>query len=156
MSTNNFGIIVTEQLKKSYDRCPHQSPDTIREEDISNNDLLIKIENIDHEKRKVVQDFIQCLVTLHADVRKENDIVLINRKCQKIFCSYKQDDLDNVDGILDEIKKAKNYLISLIKEPAANEDVKRIGKELFKLICQIVKDSIENKLDFENVITNLI
>ena len=61
-----------------------------------------------------------------------------------------------MDGILDEIKKAKNYLISLIKEPAANEDVKRIGKELFKLICQIVKDSIENKLDFENVITNLI
>ena len=128
----------------------------MREEDISNNDLLLKIKNIDHEKRKTVQDFIQCLITLHADVRKENDIVLINRKCQKIFCSYKQDDLDNVDGILDEIKKAKNYLISLIKEPAANEEVKRIGKELFKLICQIVKDSIENKLDFENVITNLI
>ena len=66
---------------ESYDRCRHQSPDTIREEDISNNDLLLKIKNIDREKRKIVQDFIQCLVTLHADVRKENDIVLINRKC---------------------------------------------------------------------------
>ena len=95
-------------FKKSYDRCRHQLPDTIREEDISNNDLLLKIKNIDHEKRKIVQDFIQCLVTLHADVRKENDIVLINRKYQKILCSYKQDDLDTMDGILDEIKKAKN------------------------------------------------
>ena len=57
---------------------------------------------------------------------EKNDIVLINRKCQKIWCSYKQDDLDIVDGILDEIKKAKNYLMSLIKHAAANEDVKRI------------------------------
>ena len=62
-------------------------------------------------------------------MRKKNDIVLINRKCQKILRSYKQDDLDTVDGILDEINKAKNYLISLIKQVAANEDVKRIGKE---------------------------
>ena len=156
MSTNNFGITLIEQLKKSYDRCRHQSPDTIREEDISNNDLLPKIKNIDHEKRKIVQDFIQCLVTLHADVRKENDIVLINWKCQKIFCSYKQDDFDTVDGILDEIKKAKNYQMSIIKEAAANEEVKRIGKELFKLIFQIIKGFIENKLDFKNVITDLI
>ena len=72
------------------------------------------------------------------------------------MCSYKQDDLDTVNGILDEIKKAKNYLMPLIKQAAANEDVKRIGKELFKLICQIIKDSIENKLDFENMITKLI
>ena len=69
------------------------------------------------------------------------------------MCSYKQDDLDTVDGILDEIKKAKNYL-SLIKQAAANEDVKRIGKELYKLIFQIIKDSIQNKLDFKNEITN--
>ena len=108
MSTDSFEITLIEQLKKSYDRCRHQSSDTIREEDISNNDLLLKIKNIDHEKRKIVQYFIQCLVTLHADVRKENDIVLINRKYQKILCSYKQDDLDTMDGILDEIKKAKN------------------------------------------------
>ena len=66
-------------------------------------------------------------------MRRENDIVLINRKCQKILCSYKQDDLGTVDGILDEIKKAKNYLMSLIKQAAANEDVKGIGKELSKL-----------------------
>ena len=78
MSTDNFGITLIEQLKELYDRCRHQSPDTIREEDINNNDLLPKIKNIDHEKRKIVQDFIPCLVTLHADVRKENDIVLIN------------------------------------------------------------------------------
>ena len=52
----------------------------MREEDISNNDLLLKIKNIDHKKRKIVEHFIQCLVTLHADVREENDIVLINRK----------------------------------------------------------------------------
>ena len=49
----------------------------MREEDISNNDLLLKIKNIDHKKRKIVEDFIQCLLTLHADVRKENDIALI-------------------------------------------------------------------------------
>ena len=134
MSTDNFGITLIEQLKNSCDRCRHQSPDTIRE-DGSNNDLLLKIKNIDHEKRKIVQDFIQCLVTLHADVRKENDIVLINI----------------VDQIFDEIKKAKNYLMSLIKQASANE----IGKELFKLIFQNIKDSIESKLDFENVIKNL-
>ena len=156
MSTDSFGIALIEQLKKSYDRCRHQSPDTIREEDVSNNDLLLKVKNIYHEKRKIVQDFIQCLVTLHADLRKENDIVLINRKCQKILCSYKQDDLDTLDRRLDEIKKAKNYLMSLIKQTTANVDVKRIGKELFKLIFQIIKDSIENKLNFEDVITNLI
>ena len=46
--------------------------------------------------------------------------------------------------------------MSLIKQTAANKDVKRIGKELFKLIFQIIKDFIENKLDFKNVITNLI
>ena len=61
-----------------------------------------------------------------------------------------------MDGILDEIKKAKNYLMSLIKEAAANEEVKKIGKELFKLIFHIIKDFIENKLDFKNVMTNLI
>ena len=48
--------------------------------------------------------------------------------------------LSTVDGILDEIRKVKSYLMSLIKQAAANKDVKRIGKEL----------------DFENVITNLI
>ena len=135
ISTDNFGITLIEQLKK-FDRCCHQSPDTIRE-DISNNDLLLKIKNIDHEKRKIVQDFIQCLVTLHADVKdieNENDIVLINRKCQKVLCSYKQDDLDTLDRILDETKKAQNYLMPSIKQAVANEDVKRIGKELFKLI----------------------
>ena len=104
MSTDNFGITLIEQLKKLYDRCRHQSADTVREEDISNNDLLLRIKDIDHEKRKVVQDFIKCLVTLHGDVRKENDIVLINRKCNKILLSYKQDDYDTVDRILDEIK----------------------------------------------------
>ena len=45
--------------------------------------------------------------------------------------------------------------MSLIKQAAANKDVKRIGKEL-DLLFQIIEDSIENKLDFENVITNLI
>ena len=58
--------------------------------------------------------FLKCLATLHAEVRKENDIVLINRKCQKVLLSCKQDD-DTVDGILDEIEQAKNNLISLIK-----------------------------------------
>ena len=57
---------------------------------------------------------------------------------------------------MDDIKKAKNYLMSLIKQAAANEDVKRKGKELFKLILQFIKDSIENKLDFQNVIINLV
>ena len=78
ISTDNFGITLIEQLKKSYDRCRHQSRDTVRKEGISNNNLLLKINDIDHEKRKIVQDFIHCLVTLHADVRKKKDIVLIN------------------------------------------------------------------------------
>ena len=61
--------------------------------------------------------------------------------------SYKQDDDDTVDGILDKIKQAKNNLISFTKQAAANEDVNQIGKELFKLIFEIIKDSIEDNYD---------
>ena len=66
-------ITLIEQLKKSYDRCRHQSPDTVREEDISHNDLLLKIKDIDHEKRKIVQDFIlemSCNPTCRSEKRK--------------------------------------------------------------------------------------
>ena len=43
MSTDNFGITLIEQLKKSYDRCRHQSPDTVREEDVI---LIMKREKL--------------------------------------------------------------------------------------------------------------
>ena len=48
--------------------------------------------------------------------------------------AYKEEDYDAVDGILDDIKQAKNKLILFDKKATANEQFKQIGKDMFKLI----------------------
>ena len=68
-----------------------------------------------------MHDFVQSLIALHAEVNKETDIAVIDKKCQKIMNAYKEEDHDAADGILDDIKQAKNKLILFPKKPAANE-----------------------------------
>ena len=41
--------------------------------------------------------------------------------------AYKEKDYDVVDGIVDDLKQAKNKMISFAKKAAAHEQLKRIG-----------------------------
>ena len=110
------------------------------------------MKNIDLDKGEIVQDFVQPLITLH----NKTDIVVTDKKCQKVMNACKEEDYDVVDGILDDIKQAKNNLILFAKKAAAKEQFKQIGKEMFKLIFKIIKDSIEDEVDFTHVIMSLI
>ena len=70
--------------------------------------------------------------------------------------AYKEEDYDVVNGLLDDVKQAKNKLILFDKKAGANEQFKQIGKEMFKLIFKIIKDSIEDEVDFTHIMTSLI
>ena len=116
----NFRKILIENLKTSLSSCresPRQSKENI-------DDLVFKIKNIDQEKGVIAHDFIQSLISLHQNVRKE--IIVINKEFQNIMKAYKEEDCDTVDGIVDDLKQAENKMISFAKKAAANEQFKRI------------------------------
>ena len=120
MERINFRKILIENLKTSLSSCresPRQSKENI-------DDLVFKIKNIDQEKGVIAHDFIQSLISLHQNVRKE--IIVINKEFQNIMKAYKEEDCDTVDGIVDDLKQAENKMISFAKKAAANEQFKRI------------------------------
>ena len=122
MERINFRKILIENLKTSLSSCresPRQSKENI-------DHLVFKIKNIDQEEGVIAHDFIQSLISLHQNVRKEIDIIVINKKFQSIMKTYKEEDYDIVDGIVDDLKQAKNKMILFAKKASANEQFKRI------------------------------
>ena len=119
----NFRKILIENLKTSLTSCTEST----RQNKENIDDLIFKIKNFDKEKGEIVHDFIQSLISLHQNVSKETDIIVINKKCQSIMKAYKEKDYDVVDGIVDDLKQAKNKMISFAKKAAAHEQLKRIG-----------------------------
>ena len=69
--------------------------------------------------------------------------------------AYKLDDkeYDAVDEIMDELRQAKNKLVSFVKEAVASEQFKEIGKELFEIIVKVIRESLEQELDIKHIIT---
>ena len=93
---------------------------------------------------------------LHKFVSKEIEIWVINKKCKNIRNAYKEEDYDAVDGIVNELKQVKNKLVSFVREAANNKHFKQIGKELFDLIVDVIRDSMDDELDIKYVIVRLI
>ena len=46
--------------------------------------------------------------------------------------------------------------MSFVKTALKNEDIRQIEKELFELIVDVVKDSLDDELDIKYIITRLI
>ena len=98
-------------------------------------------------------------MTLHLDVIEDKNVLTINRKYHKIRKAYGNDkvDYDSVDEIIDQITKAKNKLESFAKEATEiDERFKAVGKQLFELIFKVIRDSIEDQVDFTQVLSALI
>ena len=57
---------------------------------------------------------------------------------------------------MDELRHAKNKLVSFLKEAAASDQFKEIEKELFEIIVEVIGESLELELDIKHKITHLI
>ena len=79
-----------------------------------------------------------------------------HKKCKSIRKAYRLDDedYDAVDGILEELRQAKNKLVSFVKEVAAREHFKEIEKELFEIIVEVISESLEQ--DIKHIKVRLI
>lgn len=117
--------------------------------------LIETIKNIDREKGKTTRDFIKSLINLHKSISKETEIPMINKKCESVRNAYREEDYDTADGIVDELKQAKDKLVCFVRKAANNEHFKQIGKEPFELIVDIIRDSMDDELGIRYVITRL-
>ena len=72
------------------------------------------------------------------------------------MCMEDQEDYDEVDDLVDELKKTKNWMVSFIKEAVGNEQCRQIGKQLFRIIVNAISDSLEGEVDIKQVIFRLI
>ena len=61
-----------------------------------------------------------------------------------------------MDGLVDELKKAKNWMVSFIKEAVGNEQYRKTGKQLFRIIVNAISDPLEEEVDIKQVIFRLI
>ena len=95
---------------------------------------------------------------MYKEVAKDTDNWIISKKCIKLqnACKEDKEDYDEVDGLVDELKKAKNWMVSFIKEAAGNEQYRQIGKQLFRIIVNAISDSLEGEVDIKQVIFILI
>ena len=98
-------------------------------------------------------------MTLYLNVIQDKNVLTINRKYHKIRKAYKSDevDYDSVDGIIDQITKAKNKLVLFAREGTEiDERFKAVRKQLFELIFKVIRDSVEDQVDFTQVLSALI
>ena len=104
---------------------------------------MTKIKKLNVDKGKVVANFVNCLQAMYKGVAKETDNRIILKKCIKLqnTCKEDQEDYDEVDGLVEELKKAKNWMVSFIKEAVGNEQYRQIGKTLFRIIVNAISDS---------------
>ena len=109
-------------------------------------------------KGEIVANFVNCLQIMYKEVAKETDNRVISKKCIKLqsTCKEDQEDYDEVDGLVDELKNAKNWMVSFIKEAVGHEQYRQIGKQLFRIIVNAISDSLEGEADIKQVIFRLI
>ena len=114
------------------------------------------IEKIDPEKWLITQEFIEYLISLHDGVGKETELHSFHKKCESISKTYwlNDEDYDAVDGIMVELRHAKNKLVSFLF--VASDQFKEIEKELFEIIVEVIGESLELELDIKHKITHLI
>ena len=114
------------------------------------------IEKIDPEKWVITQEFIEYLISLHDGVGKETELHSFHKKCESISKTYwlNDEDYDAVDGIMVELRHAKNKLVSFLF--VASDQFKEIEKELFEIIVKVIGESLELELDIKHKITHLI
>ena len=113
---------------------------------------------MDPGKGETIHEFIECLINLCDGVGKETELHSFHKKCESIRKAYRLDDedCDAVDRIMDELRQAKNKLVSFVKEAVASEQFKEIGKELFEIIVKVIRESLEQELDIKHIIIRLI
>ena len=65
---------------------------------------------------------------LHNDAGKESTLHSFHKKCESIRKAYRLDDEDYnaEDEIMDELRQAKNKLVSIAKETLASKQFKEI------------------------------
>ena len=133
-------------------------PYEVNKETICTGQELVKIKKLNVDKAEIVANFVMCLQTMYKEVAKETDNRVISKKCIKLqnTCMEDQEDYDEVDGLVDELKKAKNWMVSFIKEAVGNEQYRQIGKQLFRIIVNAISDSLEGEVDIKQVICRLI
>ena len=114
------------------------------------------IEKIDPEKWVITQEFIEYLISSHDGVGKETELHSFHKKCESISKTYwlNDEDYDAVDGIMVELRHAKNKLVSFLF--VASDQFKEIEKELFEIIVEVIGESLELELDIKHKITHLI
>ena len=114
------------------------------------------IEKIDPEKWVITQEFIEYLISLYDGVGKETELHSFHKKCESISKKYwlNDEDYDAVDGIMVELRHAKNKLVSFLF--VASDQFKEIEKELFEIIVEVIGESLELELDIKHKITHLI
>ena len=105
---------------------------------------------------EIINEFIECLISLYDGVGKETELHSFHKKCESIRKVHRLDDedYDAVQGIMNELRQAKNKLVSFVKEAVASEQFKEIGKELFEIIVEVIRESLEQ--DIKHIITRLI
>ena len=110
---------------------------------------------MDPKRGEIIHKSIECLINLHNGVGKETKLHSFHKKCESIRKAYSFDDedYDAVDRIMDKLIQAKNKLASFAKEAVASEQFKEIGKELFKIIVEVIRESLEQELDIKHIIT---
>ena len=149
----NFKEVVIEQF---YEVCMsfQDDPYEVNKETIDIGQELVKIKKLN----EIVANFVMCLQTMYKEVAKETDNRVISKKCIKLqnTCMEDQEDYDEVDGLLDKLKKAKNWMVFFIKEAVGNEQYRQIGKQLFRIIVNAISDSLEGEVDIKQVIFRLI
>ena len=61
------------------------------------------------DNREIVANFVNCFQTMYKEVAKEADNRVISKKCIKLqnACKEDQEDYHEVDGLVDELKKAR-------------------------------------------------
>ena len=133
--------------------------ENIGEDNVSNeiiDNQLIKHGKISQEKWKVVMDFIEITGQLHQELQNSGGDV--NKKLLKIRTLYEEVEADYncVDGVVDELKKAKDRLVAFVKFPEANEQFQEVGKQLFEVVLEAIKDSLEGKANIKYIIAKLL
>ena len=153
----NFKKVVVEQF---YEVCMSFQDDSyeVNKETIDIGQELVKIKKLHVAKGEIVANFVNCLQTMCKEIAVETEDRVISKKCIKLqsTCKEAQEDYDEVDGLEDELKKAKNWMVFFIKEAFGNEQYRQIGKQLFRIIVNAVSDSLEGEVDIKQLVFRLI
>ena len=105
-----------------------------------------------------INNFVEILKKLHGEAQKETDSTAISGKLNKIACllDRDEDDCDQVDSFIDDIKGGLVNLSPFIKNALSEVCMKQIGKKLLQVTLKVIKDSISGELNIEYIILKLL